>query len=336
MVSLWLVPGPEDSEALKTIMSPQHETRHSVSKSSYPKFLPHVTLATIPSPDLSEIRNAIPQSQRTFPIKFSSVKVGNHYFRSVYISVEPTEELVTLHKEFHENIKLPPKTPSFPHCSLCYIADEDADRGEREKFAEELRVAGKLREDEEGKPKLLPTLNFPSEIFVFSAGSVLFRTHPDTGVLQVCVIHNTKRNAWILPKGRKDQNESMEVTAVRETFEETGYPCVNANWKEILEAKESVEPFYVTVRQLSDKTLKMIWWYLTWLKGNDAEKVPGVHMPSEAGYVSQFVDAGKAISLLAGTKFEEIVERGVDLVNSSFEDTPSSSASDTLEVLDEI
>ena len=48
------------------------------------------------------------------------------------------------------------------------------------------------------------------------------------------------------------------------------------------------------------------------------------------------MDAGKAISLLAGTKFEEIVERGVDLVNSSFEDTPSSSASDTLEVLDEI
>ncbi|KAJ2927733.1 hypothetical protein H1R20_g9362, partial [Candolleomyces eurysporus] len=203
------------------------------------------------------------------------------------------------------------------------------------------------------KPILLPPLSFPSESFVFSAGSVLFRTHPDTGVLQVCVIHNTKRNAWILPKGRKDQNESMDVTAVRETFEETGFPCelypcrmetrapapgVNVNWKVVLEAKESLEPFYVTVRQMGDKTLKMIWWYLTWLKGNNAEKVPGVHTPSEAGYVSQFVDTEKAIELLEGTNFAEIVERAVDLVKSSLEDIPSSSESEsgTLEVLDDI
>ncbi|KAJ2932903.1 hypothetical protein H1R20_g4182, partial [Candolleomyces eurysporus] len=154
MVSLWLVPGPQDSEVLKTIMSPQHDTSHLVSKSSYPKFLPHVTLATIPSRDLSEIRNAIPQAQSSFPIKFSSVDVGNHYFRSVYISVELTEELAALHKEFHENIKVPPKTPSFPHCSICYIADEDAANGERERFAEELRVAGKVRGDGEGSVSL--------------------------------------------------------------------------------------------------------------------------------------------------------------------------------------
>lgn len=104
----------------------------------------------------------------------------------------------------------------------------------------------------------------------------------------------------------------MEVTAVRETFEETGFPCelypcrmetrapppgVNVNWRVVLEAKESREPFYVTVRQMGDMTLKMIWWYLTWLKGNDAEKVEGVQTPSEAGYVSEFVDTGKAIEL---------------------------------------
>jgi 2'-5' RNA ligase len=168
MVSLWLVPGPEDTEALKTIMSPQHDTSHLVSKSSYPKFLPHVTLATIPSFDLSEIRNAIPQSQRSFPIKFSSVDVGNHYFRSVYISVELTGELAALHKEFHENIKVPPKTPSFPHCSICYIADEDAVNEEREKFAKELRVAGKVRVDGERSVSLRCMSSAGEEVWMSS------------------------------------------------------------------------------------------------------------------------------------------------------------------------
>ncbi|KAF6764047.1 hypothetical protein DFP72DRAFT_787083, partial [Ephemerocybe angulata] len=175
---------------------------------------------------------------------------------------------------------------------------------------------------------------FPSHAFVLSAGSVLFRTHPTTGQLEICVVHNTHRksNAWILPKGRKDQGESMATTAVRETYEETGYPCElfpctiptrspypgkSLKPYVILEAKDSVEPFYMTVRELKDGSLKQVWWYITWLQGNSAEKVEGVSMPSEEGYESEFVDVPRALEVFEGSFFKEIVIKAVDLVTKA-------------------
>ncbi|PPQ82495.1 hypothetical protein CVT24_005899, partial [Panaeolus cyanescens] len=51
--------------------------------------------------------------------------------------------------------------------------------------------------------------------------------HPHTNPnLQICILrHLTKPNVFILPKGRKDRGEPIERTAIRETYEETGYKC---------------------------------------------------------------------------------------------------------------
>ncbi|KAJ3540970.1 hypothetical protein NMY22_g4082 [Coprinellus aureogranulatus] len=184
----------------------------------------------------------------------------------------------------------------------------------------------------------LQEASYPSSKFVLSAGSVLFRTDRTTHRLQLCTLQNTRAkspaNCWILPKGRKDQFESMEVTAVRETFEETGYPCelypvtlqtrapapgVHLSPYAVIEAKESMEPFYMTVRTLKDGSVKTIWWYLTWLKSNSAERVEGVAMANEEGYVSEFMDVPVAVEIYKGTKFEEIVVKAVELVTNTLQ-----------------
>ncbi len=44
--------------------------------------------------------------------------------------------------------------------------------------------------------------------------------------LQMCLIYHLRKQEYLLSKGRKDQFEdSLIVTAMRETYEETGYPC---------------------------------------------------------------------------------------------------------------
>lgn len=57
--------------------------------------------------------------------------------------------------------------------------------------------------------------------FNISAGTVTF--HPKTH--QVLLILNKKyhEDIWQLPKGRKDLGEDIQATAIRETYEETGY-----------------------------------------------------------------------------------------------------------------
>jgi 8-oxo-dGTP pyrophosphatase MutT (NUDIX family) len=69
----------------------------------------------------------------------------------------------------------------------------------------------------------LPTEQFPSSNFLICSGSILFAS--TRAPLQICLLHHTERDEWLLPKGRKDRGESVPATAIRETFEETGYPC---------------------------------------------------------------------------------------------------------------
>lgn len=117
-----------------------------------------------------------------------------------------------------------------------------------------------------------------------------------------------------MPKGRKDQGEPMHVTAVRETYEETGYPCdlypctMHTRAPQpgkplgphtILKAQDICEPFAITVYQIKHNTLKTVWWYLTWLKDNSAEKVLNTHASSgEEFYESGFHDVDEALKIM--------------------------------------
>lgn len=111
------------------------------SGESFPNFEPHLTLASLPLDiPVSAIRAGVPQGQKQINISFRSLEIGIHYFRSVYIAAELSPELSTLHQHVHAALQIDPKTPAYPHISLCYVTDEDAEKGLRRQFAESLGV----------------------------------------------------------------------------------------------------------------------------------------------------------------------------------------------------
>jgi 2',3'-cyclic-nucleotide 3'-phosphodiesterase len=132
-------------------MDTRPESQLSATNASYPKFQPHITLAALPDsdpvPSISAILKSIPQSQRPLPITFDAVEVGDHFFRSVYLAVHATPALLALHNHVHSALRIEPKTPKYPHISLCYISDEDAADGERKRYFDALDRAGRIRAD---------------------------------------------------------------------------------------------------------------------------------------------------------------------------------------------
>lgn len=93
----------------------------------------------------------------------------------------------------------------------------------------------------------------------------------------MCFLHHKTKDEWLLPKGRQDLGESLSDAAVRETFEETGYGCELLPVTMITRAPETgadmkdfprlvhncSEPFTVTLRHVSDRDIKFIWWFIT-------------------------------------------------------------------------
>jgi len=134
------VPPWPDSDHLKAVMqSPCH--RMTDNHPSFPKFEPHITIASFPVEiPLSRIREAIPTNQGQLKLSFASVEIGTHYFRSVYIAVKPSPGLAALHERIHAVLGVDRNTPAFPHISLCYVTDEDAQKGLRQEFFEGLGV----------------------------------------------------------------------------------------------------------------------------------------------------------------------------------------------------
>ncbi|KAG7092779.1 hypothetical protein E1B28_009102 [Marasmius oreades] len=156
-ITLWVVPCEGDMLKLKRIMDIRPTGKPALETISYPKFDPHITLASLPSPSdisLSQLRESLPKNQSSLKVNFRLVDVGDHFFRSVYIAVTLTPELVEIHRCVHEALQLEPRTPLFPHISLCYITDTDAGHGERQRFRDELQAAGKLREVSRGTVEL--------------------------------------------------------------------------------------------------------------------------------------------------------------------------------------
>ncbi|HEX6301003.1 MAG TPA: NUDIX hydrolase [Acidimicrobiia bacterium] len=57
-----------------------------------------------------------------------------------------------------------------------------------------------------------------------AGGGLVFRQSPK-GKLRVLVAHRPRYDDWGLPKGKADQGETPEETAIREVLEETGFHC---------------------------------------------------------------------------------------------------------------
>ncbi|RDS62439.1 NUDIX hydrolase [Streptomyces sp. M7] len=59
---------------------------------------------------------------------------------------------------------------------------------------------------------------------VHAAGCVLWRRSPDTGALEICLVHRPKYDDWSHPKGKLHPGEDPLAGALREVEEETGHP----------------------------------------------------------------------------------------------------------------
>ncbi|KAF8264223.1 2',3'-cyclic-nucleotide 3'-phosphodiesterase [Lactarius quietus] len=156
-ISLWLVPSAPESALLQQLMNrhPKPGADHS-----FPHFHPHVTLATL-RPTASDsaardstvlsLREALPLGQRTVPVRFARVVAGDHYFRSVFVALAPSPELVHLRAALAAAGT--PHPPAFPHLSLYYIADEEADT--RERLVQELERENVVRLAADGQEVVL-------------------------------------------------------------------------------------------------------------------------------------------------------------------------------------
>jgi 8-oxo-dGTP pyrophosphatase MutT (NUDIX family) len=184
-----------------------------------------------------------------------------------------------------------------------------------------------------------------SSEFVICAGCVLFRhIPPHARPLQVCLLHQPVRGVWVLSKGRKDRGESLEETALRETFEETGFPpkllpvrmYTRAPVPEInlkdgapgLVVDNCIEPFACALRYVGARNMKIVWWFLaqvddgpqtTWILDEDHEvkRVEGTMTDSEC-FESEWVDARTAEDRLTFENDREILRTALALVADTY------------------
>ncbi|KAI0050976.1 hypothetical protein FA95DRAFT_1555017 [Auriscalpium vulgare] len=179
-----------------------------------------------------------------------------------------------------------------------------------------------------------PTSQFVAEDFLICGGSILFRNVPPSPApLEVCLLLHGKRNEWLLPKGRKDRGEALPAAAVRETYEETGFPCAllpvtmptraplpGAQTKDAVDVVHGCsEPFMMTLRHVADANVKLIWWYVTVQTG---EKVAGTQTAVE-DYTSEFMSVDEAIRRAAFQSDRDVIARAAQLVRQTYGDGQS-------------
>lgn len=149
-LSLWLVPPRDIASKLDVIMSKKTST--FTSPSSFARFEPHITLATVPSSTpIAELAAAIPADQPAIQASFKSIDVGNKYFMSIYAVVHHSIPLETLRTSLKRALG-ESTVPPLSHVSLFYIDDADAD--ERTKMAAILREEGRVVEQGEDRVAL--------------------------------------------------------------------------------------------------------------------------------------------------------------------------------------
>lgn len=128
------------------------DLEQSQPSTSYPEFHPHITIASFPSSrniPLSTIRKAVPESQGPITVEFESIAIGDNFFRSVYLAVKCTAPLLDLHEHAHAALGLEARPGlAFPHISLCYIDENDAQNGARKRFLGRLEDGGRIKRED--------------------------------------------------------------------------------------------------------------------------------------------------------------------------------------------
>ena len=180
-------------------------------------------------------------------------------------------------------------------------------------------------------PTHLTTVYTSSEL-VESAGTILF----DLSSRQICLVHDRRRDRWLLPKGRRNCGESRQEAALRETREETGYRC---NLLEVTLSTRApptvesgftpdeprtytgdLEPFMVMMRQLpGERNVKIIWWYVATINGKVEESE--VHDSGEMLNPVLF-SFEEALQKLTYQVDREVAHKAMEIVKATYGEGP--------------
>ncbi|KAJ7573976.1 NUDIX hydrolase domain-like protein [Mycena floridula] len=165
----------------------------------------------------------------------------------------------------------------------------------------------------------VPNSGWSSQCFMLGAGMVIFQ--PSTN--RVVLVHDTEYGFWFLPKGRKDLGESLETTALREAYEESGYkasffpmfsPSNQPAPPEDMAAiyKPNTEPIFISTHTWAPSGRREYGGeYIThWYAGHipaDAIRVEGTGMPDEQNYTSFLLSFDEAVQRLHEDQVEQRV-----------------------------
>jgi 8-oxo-dGTP pyrophosphatase MutT (NUDIX family) len=177
-----------------------------------------------------------------------------------------------------------------------------------------------------------PTEQFRSSHFLVCAGSILFES--TRAPLRVCLLHHMVRDEWLLPKGRKDLGENVPATALRETLEETGYPCTalpldlvtrapvpGAQTKDAPACVRACadEPFMLTLRRTTpidnEEGVKLVSWFAAVRTG--ADKVDGTQTAIES-FESRFFAVDEALRVATFQVDRDVIAAAIELVRATY------------------
>ncbi|KAM0346427.1 hypothetical protein ACHAPU_005491 [Fusarium lateritium] len=158
-----------------------------------------------------------------------------------------------------------------------------------------------------------------SDHFVISCGTVTI----DIKLPRVLLIRWRKTGEVMLPKGRKEIGETLEKTALRETFEETGVTphLLPANIVSLATTDPDsprpeaiTEPFALSQRT-TNGVLKIIFWYMAVADSTIASE-EGTQQEGE-DFETIWAGFDDARSLLSYQDDSRIVQKAIDIVRSS-------------------
>ncbi|KAK5626981.1 hypothetical protein RRF57_002696 [Xylaria bambusicola] len=162
---------------------------------------------------------------------------------------------------------------------------------------------------------------YPSDLFVEACGAIVFDT--STRPNKVCLLYHAKCDEWVLPKGRRNCNETRQAAVKREVREESGYGIALRPLRLVTRAPSElepgdvvdipriydglVEPFMLDVRDLGkEKGVKLVWWFVATLDGTAGE--------GEQQFKAAFMRPDRALERLTFQKDRDVLKRAVELM----------------------
>lgn len=162
---------------------------------------------------------------------------------------------------------------------------------------------------------------YPSDLFVEACGAIVFDT--STNPKKVCLLYHVKTDEWVLPKGRRNCNETRQAAVRREVREESGYGITLRPLTLVTRAPSELEaanvgdapriydgltePFMLDVRNLGkDKGVKLVWWFIA--------EPDGTLVDGEAQFKATFVKCDRAIERLTFQKDRDVLRRAIELM----------------------